>query len=545
MNKNFIFKNIVPITILFSFLLSACSSSIDFFEVKHEEAQLFISKNKETSGAVIKPESVELEFTLSSLYKSDKHLLKRNLISSENRNPKMLVVPLHFKDSKEVTNAYEKIALKNNIEAVFNGDEKTTGYESVKTYYQKSSFNNVNFDIVLSDYYDTNVSSNTIKNKDDVVRLCSNALKNITIKNEKPSKNDFDQDGDGFIDSLFFIYDVHNYQRDSSINDVFWAFTYTKDFPTLSDNQLNFSTFSFASYDFMEKGENSELKLDARTYIHELGHQFGLEDYYDYAKDSSPTTYLSMMDSSLFDFEYYSKMIMGWTKPYIVYGEATINENELLASNSPVVVLDDDTIIKKKGDKYVFNPFNEYLIIDYFDFDNDLIKHDMTYGNKNIGFVEDYFIQKSGYRIYHVDNRLFEVSNSATNSFYNLLDTNSYLLKCIKNTTSTISPNSETQYMKTYGLSSNFPYNINALNELTLIAKKTEQINQYSSLYIKKQINDDYSVSSSLMKINEDYLFYSGDVFDIKNYYPYFLNGNREKVLFDNQKTMKTKIIFE
>ena len=99
--------------------------------------------------------------------------------------------------------------------------------------------------------------------------------------------------------------------------------------------------------------------------------------------------------------------------------------------------------------------------------------------------------------------------------------------------------------MKTYGLSSNFPYNINALNELTLIAKKTEQINQYSSLYIKKEINDDYSVSSSLMKINEDYLFYSGDVFDIKNYYPYFLNGNREKVLFDNQKTMKTKIIFE
>ena len=106
MNKNFIFNNIVQITILFSFLLSACSSSIDFFEVKHEEAQLFISKNKETSGAVIKPESVELEFTLSSLYKSDKHLLKRNLISCENRNPKMLVVPLHFKDSKEVTNAY-------------------------------------------------------------------------------------------------------------------------------------------------------------------------------------------------------------------------------------------------------------------------------------------------------------------------------------------------------------------------------------------------------------------------------------------------------
>ena len=67
----------------------------------------------------------------------------------------------------------------------------------------------------------------------------------------------------------------------------------------------------------------------------------------------------------------------------------------------------------------------------------------------------------------------------------------------------------------------------------------------YSSLYIKKTIEDDYSVTSSLMQIDENYLFYSGDVFNLSSYYQYFLNGTREGVLFDNGKTFSTTITFE
>ena len=35
------------------------------------------------------------------------------------------------------------------------------------------------------------------------------------VYKKKPDKDEFDSNGDGFIDSLFFVYDVHNYKKDN------------------------------------------------------------------------------------------------------------------------------------------------------------------------------------------------------------------------------------------------------------------------------------------------------------------------------------------
>lgn len=526
------------------FSLLACSTANNFLDIENFNCNLTISTQK-TSGDVILPSEVEYEFTLSSLYSSKKHYINRKYIQDTNLNPKMLVVPLHFKDSKAVTNSYEKVDLKNKIEKTFNGSEIETGYESVSTFYNKSSFGKINFDIKIADFFDTEIYSSSIKNKDDVTRLVNETLKSVTYKGEKIDINDFDEDKDGFIDSLFFIYDVPNYKNDKSLNDVFWAYTYTKDSPNAQKDELNYGSYSFASYDFLLPNKNKELKFDARTYVHELGHQFGLEDHYDYKNEASPTSFLDMMDGGLFDFDYYSKMSLNWVKPYIVFGEANINTYDLFESKSPVVVLKDQTRIKRKDDKYAFNPFNEYLLLEYFDFENPLINHDMTYGNLNIGFDSSNFITKSGFKIYHIDSQLLEVKNQTAASFYDLVNINDYYFKAIRNTRSSDSSNSETSYLSKYNVKTNFDFNLNALNEITLIAKKTEKQNLYSSLYIKLEIDENLNPVKSLMQISDDYLFHSGDEFDIKNYYSYFLNGSKNDVKLDDLSNFTTKILFK
>ena len=49
-------------------------------------------------------------------------------------------------------------------------------------------------------------------------------------------------------------------------------------------------------------------KVDAHTYIHEMGHMLGLPDYYDYSFKSSPTGMYDMQDNNVGDHNPFSKM---------------------------------------------------------------------------------------------------------------------------------------------------------------------------------------------------------------------------------------------
>ena len=71
-----------------------------------------------------------------------------------------------------------------------------------------------------------------------------------------------------------------------------------------------------------------EDKLDTHTYIHETGHFLGLNDYYSDTPTYSPIGKHDMMDANVGDHNSYSKMLLGWTKPYLVTGNGTIDLNE-------------------------------------------------------------------------------------------------------------------------------------------------------------------------------------------------------------------------
>ena len=70
----------------------------------------------------------------------------------------ILVVPIEFNDVEPFTN--EELI---NINLAFNGDSnnnnETTYWESVKSYYDKSSYHNLNFNFYIADTFSPSISS--------------------------------------------------------------------------------------------------------------------------------------------------------------------------------------------------------------------------------------------------------------------------------------------------------------------------------------------------------------------------------------------------
>ena len=75
----------------------------------------------------------------------------------------MLVFPVRLSTSYNA-NTYESYL--NDIETAFNGTEEETGWESVKTYYYKSSYGKLNLDITVWDewFYDSSITASYLQN---------------------------------------------------------------------------------------------------------------------------------------------------------------------------------------------------------------------------------------------------------------------------------------------------------------------------------------------------------------------------------------------
>ncbi len=137
--------------------------------------------------------------------------------------------------------------------------------------------------------------------------------------------------------------------------------------------------------------------VDAHTYIHEFGHMLGLSDYYDPSSDSespisSPLGRMDMMDCSLGEHNAFSKMALGWTRPYVPSGETTIRLRPYSGNG--------DCILLPLTD-YNGTPFDEYLLLEYYT---------PSYLNRADAKLRSdpamSLMKESGLRAYHVDGRL-------------------------------------------------------------------------------------------------------------------------------------------
>ena len=352
---------------------------------------------------------------------------------------KMLVVPVQFNEDPHFTNNQL-----NRIEVSFNGEgeEKLTPYwESVSSYYSKSSYGKLNLEFVMTDIFTSTVSKYDFTEDEYLhgpsanygsIRLLNDMYNNLTIDGQAINYQDYDSDKDGYVDGIWLVY---NSGTDSEVFGQFghfWAYTY------YLQNEANvekpvFNTYANGSQLFFNR-DTGFYGYDSHTMIHETGHMLGLEDYY----SSDGEIYdasggLMMMNLNIGDHDSFSKYSLGWVSPHIIKEDEEITIKPFNESGDVLII---------PSESYEEEPFSEYLIIEYYT-PTGLNEYDSQhrYG----GTSGSLLYNESGILVYHVDSRLvnlknnseqYEIINDIKSYNFNKYDPNDYVSLGTSNTPS-------------------------------------------------------------------------------------------------------------
>lgn len=322
---------------------------------------------------------------------------------------RILVVPYYFTDQKDM--ATEENRLK--IEKTFFGtkEEALTNDQpySVKSYYETSSFSQTVFEGDVIPWFPSKVgSSDQLKNggyeaaEDIYNRYTSEYEKEnhgILGKDAHPWEY-YDGNHDGMIDLLWIVYSKDRVEGGTN---QWWAYT-SHDGSSYNPNLYRpvVKTFCWASFSFMWGG------YDPHTYVHETGHAYGLDDYYDYNAHWALMGKIDMMDSNIGEHNAFSKFALGWASPLVVDDSAIIDLKPYAESGESILL---------PSPNYNGTSFDEYLILQY-DTPTGLNERDY-YSNSSA--VTGY--TKPGLRILHVDARTYANSKKEpltdANAIYN------------------------------------------------------------------------------------------------------------------------------
>jgi M6 family metalloprotease-like protein len=324
---------------------------------------------------------------------------------------KILVIPVHVKGE----DSHATSDVRDNIYKTFFGKPSDTGWESLASYYYKSSFQQLKLEGAVTEWYDLPYTKSEVallsdsqwgKTYNPTWDILEGAVKWAKQRYNTDLK-EFDNNSDGYLDGVWMVYSC---DYDTTNTDLWWAFTYN-DYRSNGDIDSPMpSKYCWASYSFMNEGYGGD-KVDAHTYIHETGHMMGLDDYYTYDGGVGPIGGIDMMDYNIIDHDVFSKFALGWIKPMVVSGACEITLNSAAETGESVLI--------PTGDSWNGTAFDEYLLLEYYT-PTVLNKQDSDAkypGNKKQGFTE------RGVRIFHIDARLVTADYNGGWGAYSYTDT--------------------------------------------------------------------------------------------------------------------------
>lgn len=346
---------------------------------------------------------------------------------------KILVLPVCFQDYSLEKLGLDETEVIANIEKAMFASGEETGWESVSSYYSKSSYGKLNITGTVGEIFVLDktlrevaylTSSKRDESYDPTYYVLESALDHF--KSAHPDEiGSFDGDGDGYVDAVWLIY-LNPYYSDSfqswylktdpsfastaysnKVSSLLWAYTYWNYSSKANRSSPTSFSYSWASYFFLFDGgyEKDGVGLvDAHTFIHETGHLFGLDDYYNYDYGSSdrtsPAGAIDMMDNNVGDHNAYSKYLLNWISPKLIKESGTFHLDSFTETG-------DALLLPLEINTYNDSPFDRYLLFEYYT-PTGLNESDSQSPYENGISMPD----QSGIRIYLVDARLVLLSYS-------------------------------------------------------------------------------------------------------------------------------------
>lgn len=367
-----------------------------------------LNNDSQTSSSSYEPESISI-----SIEEGNNYYLASNLkysfrdtngqygwyTSYSTGEQKVLVVPVDLADYSNTSKGWNVSKLQDLNTAFFGNSEDTT-FESVKNYFYKSSYGKLNLTGEVTSVFTSKYTYNQINNYGE---SGGDYVADEFYKSADASLlKQYDLDNDGYIDNCIFIYS-NNYDYDSS----FWAWcTYKWPVENPNHNKPAVNNYMWASYHFMKDYYSDYYnygKVETHTYIHEMGHMLGLDDYYCYDENYSwdPAGKLDMQSYNVGDHNAYSKMALGWIDPFVVTGSCEINLKTSAKYPQAILI----------NDNWNGSSFDEYLLIEYYTpsmLNQVDALHDFSGDSKMYNY--------NGLRIYHIDARIVKTTADSQGS---------------------------------------------------------------------------------------------------------------------------------
>lgn len=343
-------------------------------------------------------------------------------------SPKLLVIPVWFTDSESCIHPNHLEDVREDINTAYFGTAEEAGWQSVRSYYYTMSQGRCDLTGVVSDWYETGEAMDAYGNDADKTQNLVKTASDWYFEQEGSlPRSYFDSDGDGFLDGVMLIYAAPDYAAaytdwysDNDDRENFWAYTsYT--FAEADETAPVPNAYFWASYDFMYDAGTANARtglyfwhsgdcgngagVDAHTFIHEMGHMFGLPDYYDYSGQYSPAASFSMQDHNVGGHDPYSALALGWADPYVPEDSCTLTIKPFQNNGRDLVLL------QPAGFNVDGSPFDEYVLIELYT-PTGLNENDCSHAYRENEYYSSAPLGPNdvGLRIWHVDARLVQIN---------------------------------------------------------------------------------------------------------------------------------------